>query len=127
MKVTYSAAIPSKYKVGMWAFVLHRISGLVIVAYGIAHLIVISASTVNGAFDRIMEAFHVPWVIALELLLIAAVLYHILNGVRLLLFDMGWGVREQKSLFWGLMGLGVVVMVFATNALLPLIAGRSLF
>jgi len=66
-------------------------------------------------------------VIALELLLIAAVLYHLLNGLRLLLFDLGIGMRRQKPLFWGLMVTGLVVMVFAVDQLLPLIAGRGLF
>ncbi|MEW6033589.1 MAG: succinate dehydrogenase, cytochrome b556 subunit [Chloroflexota bacterium] len=127
MKVTYSSAVPDKYKVGMWAFVLHRISGLVIALYGVAHLVVVSTAAVDGAFDRVMEAFHMPWVIALELLLIAAVLYHLLNGFRLLLFDIGVGVRQQKPLFWGLMGLGVVLMLFIADAILPLVLGRGIF
>lgn len=123
MKMNYSSAVPSRYKVGMWAFVLHRITGVVIALYGVAHLIVISTSMVNGKFDSVMEAFHTPLVIALELVLIGVVLYHTLNGFRLLLFDIGIGVRRQKPLFWGLMAAGVVVMAFAVQALLPLIAG----
>jgi len=51
------------------------------------------------------------------------VLYHLLNGLRLLLFDVGIGIKSQQPLFWGLMGVGVVLMAFAIRALLPLIAG----
>lgn len=120
---TYASANPAKYKVGMWAFVLHRLSGLVLVLYLVAHLIVISTATINGKFDRVMDLFYLPWVIALELVLIAAVLYHLLNGVRLLLFDVGIGIKSQKPLFWGLMVVGVALMAFATRALWPLIAG----
>jgi succinate dehydrogenase / fumarate reductase cytochrome b subunit len=127
VKVNYANVTPDKYKVGMWAFMLHRISGLIIALYGILHLVVISSSTVSGGFDRVMELFHTPVVIVLELLLIAAVLYHLLNGLRLLLFDLGIGIRRQKLLFWELMIVGVVAMFFAVNALLPLIIGRAMF
>ena len=49
MKI-YASANPAKYKVGMWAFVLHRLSGLVLVLYLVAHLIVISTATIGGKF-----------------------------------------------------------------------------
>lgn len=122
---TYASANPAKYKVGMWAFVLHRLTGLGIAAYLVAHLIVISTAAVFGtlSFDRIMETLHKPWVIVLEIVLIGAVLYHLLNGLRLLLFDVGVGVRSQKPIFWSFMGVGALAMVFAVVALWPLIAG----
>lgn len=122
MKVLASA-YPAKYKVGMWAFVLHRISGLLIALYLMAHLVVISTAAVIGhaTFDDLMETLHKPWVIVLELVLIGAVLYHLLNGVRLLLFDIGIGVRAQKPIFWAFMVLGVILMVFSTIALWSLI------
>lgn len=122
MKVLASA-YPAKYKVGMWAFVLHRVSGLVIALYLVVHIAVISTAAVSGnlAFNNLMDTMHLPWVVALELGLIGVVLYHLLNGVRLLLFDIGIGVRQQKPIFWGLMVLGVVLMVFSTMALWSLI------
>ncbi|MBI2854672.1 MAG: succinate dehydrogenase, cytochrome b556 subunit [Chloroflexi bacterium] len=127
MKAIYSSAVPDKYKFGMWAFVLHRVSGLVIAAYGVAHIIVISTSMFGGTFDTVMENLHKPWVVSLELLLILAVLYHGLNGIRLLLFDIGIGIRQQKPLFWGLMSMGVIIAIFVANAMMPSITGGSLF
>ncbi|MBI2858021.1 MAG: succinate dehydrogenase, cytochrome b556 subunit [Chloroflexi bacterium] len=122
---TLAAANPAKYRVGMWAFVLHRLTGLVVGLYLMAHIIVISTAAVAGklSFDNLMEAMRVPWIIVLELVLIAAVLYHLLNGVRLLLFDMGIGARQQKSIFWAFMVVGVGVMAWLTAITWPLIAG----
>lgn len=121
----FASAYPAKYKVGMWAFVLHRLTGIGVALYLVAHMIVISTAAVSGtlSFDGVMETLRRPWVIALELVLIAAVLYHLLNGFRLLLFDVGVGIRSQKPLFWGLMAAGAVTMAFATAALWPLMAG----
>ena len=122
MKI-YASANPAKYKVGMWAFVLHRLSGLLLVLYLVAHLVVISTATISGKFDAVMDLFYKPWVIAMELALIAVVIYHLLNGIRLLLFDLGVGIKNQKSIFWSLMVVGVVMVAFATRALWPLIVG----
>jgi len=107
----------------MWAWVLHRISGVVIALYGIAHLWVISNSRIRegAGFDHIMEFFERPWLLAMELLLLWAVLYHTFNGFRILLFDLGIGIRVQKPLFWGLMALAVLIQAAGTYALLPYI------
>jgi succinate dehydrogenase / fumarate reductase cytochrome b subunit len=106
---------------------MHRISGAAIALYGMAHLVVISYGLAGGrAFDRIMELFQTPLFLALELLLLAAVIYHMLNGLRIILFDLGVGIRRQKPLFWGLMGLGAVAMTLAVAALWPFLLGQPL-
>ena len=33
-------------------------------------------------------------------MLVAAVLYHALNGVRILLMDLGIGIKRHKAVFW---------------------------
>jgi len=109
-----------RYRVGAWAFLLHRITGVIIALYGIAHVLVIGTALRGGeSFDRIMERLHQPWVLALELLLIAAILYHILNGFRLSLFDLGLGVTRQKAIFWWLMALGAAIMGVTVAITLP--------
>lgn len=109
-----------RYRVGAWAFLLHRITGIVLAFYGIAHIFVIGTA-LRGAenFNRIMERFHQPWVLALELLLIGAIIYHALNGFRLSLFDLGIGVTRQKVIFWWLMALGAMLMVATVLITLP--------
>src|SRR3990172_4099270 len=96
---------PRRYKMGMWVWIIHRVTGVLIVLYAIAHLWVVSNARGDGGdrFDRIIELFNKPYVKALELVLLAAILYHAINGLRIFLFDLGIGVRVQKQLFWGLM------------------------
>jgi succinate dehydrogenase / fumarate reductase, cytochrome b subunit len=98
---------------GMWAWLLFRISGLVLVFYLGAHIIVIS----TGHFDKLdslMRSFDNPLMVLLDLALVVAVLYHALNGVRIILMDLGIGIRKHKIMFWSAMA--VVVVCFAVFA-----------
>jgi succinate dehydrogenase / fumarate reductase cytochrome b subunit len=47
-----------------------------------------------------------------EIALLGAILYHAMNGARLLCVEWGTGYRVQKRLFWWVMGIGVVLFVF---------------
>jgi len=109
---------PTKVKVGFWAWLLHRITGLAIILYLLMHLVVISSVLWGtGSFDAVMAFLKRPWFAAGELLLVTAVIYHGLNGLRIILFDLGVGVRHQKALFWGaflltLAGFGWALTIF---------------
>jgi len=102
--------------VGMWAWLFHRVSGLVLVLYLFAHIAVISQARLRGAagFDSLFKTLESPFFVILDLALIAAVLYHGLNGIRVLLFDLGVGIRQHKSLWWAAVAGGVASLaVFA--------------
>jgi succinate dehydrogenase / fumarate reductase, cytochrome b subunit len=104
---------------GMWAWLLFRIAGIVLVVYLFAHIGVISTarlggrSTLNSAFDL----FDHPLFVLLDLLLVWAVLFHALNGVRILLMDFGLGIHRHKAVFWGCMAIAVLTLgLFALKA-----------
>ena len=117
---------PARYAVGAWAFTLHRIAGVTIAVYGLAHLIVISLANWGGPFESLMRLFESPVFLLAELLLVAAILFHALNGLRIILFDLGIGIERQKGLFWGLMALGVVIFAIFASVIAPYILGRSM-
>ncbi len=98
---------------GMWAWLLFRISGLILVLYLGAHIIIISTGQL-GTLNKWMEAFDTPVLVLLDLALVVAVLYHALNGVRIILMDFGVGVHRHKIMFWSAMA--VVVICFAVFA-----------
>jgi succinate dehydrogenase / fumarate reductase cytochrome b subunit len=105
--------------IGMWAWVLFRISGLVLVFYLFAHIWVISQGRVGGPeqLDELFELFDKPLLVFLDLMLVAAVLYHALNGVRIILMDLGVGIRQHKAIFWVCMAAAAVTFgVFAYKA-----------
>ena len=99
---------------GMWAWLLFRISGLILVFYLGAHIIVISTSQFGvggGTFDNVMNFLDHPVAIVLDVALVVAVLYHALNGVRIILMDLGVGIHRHKVIFWSAMAVVVVCFV----------------
>ncbi len=110
------------YRTGTWAWVLHRVSGLLILAYLYFHLIVLSSDVWfkgSADFNRVVGELTAPPFLVADLLLFVVVLYHALNGIRIMLLDLGYGIRHQRQVFWGLMGVGALVMAAASVALLP--------
>lgn len=104
---------------GMWAWILFRVSGIVLVLYLFAHIWVISQGRIGGPdqLDRLFEFFDRPLLVLLDLMLVAAVLYHALNGVRIILMDLGVGVHRHKAIFWVCMVVAAAALgVFAARA-----------
>jgi len=103
---------------GMWAWILHRITGLGLVFYILLHTVLMGSSLLSGkeGFDATLSVLmsH-PVFEILDILLVGAVLYHGLNGIRILLFDLGVGVSisAQKNIFWTFMGAGAVAWLWS--------------
>jgi len=103
---------PTNMKTGMWAWVGHRLTGLVLVAYVFMHLSFITqASLSHEKFDSLMEIVEKPLFVLLDFVLVCAVIYHAMNGLRVVLFDMGIGIRRQKLIFWIMMAISVAIIV----------------
>jgi succinate dehydrogenase / fumarate reductase cytochrome b subunit len=104
--------------VGQWSWLIHRLTGLGILLFLIIHVVdtffvvafpalydhtvAIYGGTISGVGEGI-NGYYWPlrWAFRLgELGLIASVLFHALNGVRIVLLDF-WpkGVMYQKQLF----------------------------
>ena len=100
--------------VGMLAWLLHRISGLVLSAYLLFHIWDLRAAQRGAqAFDEVLAGFQSPVRRVMGLLLLLALLFHSLNGIRLLLFDAGKGLHQQRQLFWLAFGLTIAIFLFS--------------
>jgi len=105
---------PTNMKTGMWAWVGHRLTGLLLVVYVFLHLSFLSqASLSHASFDELMETMSQPLFVFLDFLLVCAVIYHAMNGFRVVLFDMGIGIRRQKLVFWIAMAVAAVIVLIA--------------
>lgn len=93
---------PRYYATGMWSHVLHRISGIAITVFLLLHIWEITSVVRGGAegFTAQMAGMAAKiWVIG-EWLLFLALTFHGINGIRLMLLDLGWGTRQHKQAFW---------------------------
>ncbi len=83
-----------------WEFILswsHRITGLLLVLYVWFHLITLSALNSPGDYDAKMALFSSPLVVFFEWLLAIPVIFHAVNGGRLMLFEI-YGYRDDTTM-----------------------------
>lgn len=98
---------------GMWSWVAHRITGVLTFFFLFAHVLDTALVRVSpNAYDEIIETYKTPIVNLIEVGLVGAVLYHALNGIRVILVDF-WekGARYQKQMLWAILGVWVLVMI----------------
>jgi succinate dehydrogenase / fumarate reductase, cytochrome b subunit len=100
---------------GMWSWVLHRISGATIFFFLFVHVIDTALVRVSPqAYNEVIGTYKTPIVGLMEAGLVAAVLYHALNGIRVILID-SWsqGPRYQRQMLWIVAAVFVVVLAAA--------------
>lgn len=98
-----------KVRVGMFAWMLHRLTGVALVGYLCIHVWGLKAITNPDAYNALITSYHAPIFKVGEFLLLGAVVYHALNGMRIVLIDfMGWSPNQQK-LFWSLGAIAAVL------------------
>ncbi|OMC09717.1 succinate dehydrogenase, cytochrome b556 subunit [Mycolicibacter heraklionensis] len=97
----------------MWAFALHRITGATIFFFLFVHVLDTALVRVSPeAYTEVISTYKTPLVGLMELGLVAAVLFHGLNGVRLILIDFWWqGTRWHRQMLVAVGVIWLVVMV----------------
>lgn len=98
---------------GMWSWVLHRITGATIFFFLFVHVLDTALVRVSPqAYNEIIETYKTPIVGLMEVGLVAAVLYHALNGIRVILIDF-WaeGPRYQRQMLWVIGAVWLLLMV----------------
>jgi succinate dehydrogenase / fumarate reductase cytochrome b subunit len=122
--------------VGQWSWLLHRITGLGIALFLVVHIIdtflvvaypaeydftvAIYGGTLAGTYYWPLRwGFRIA-----ELALIMCVVFHAINGVRIVLFDF-WprAVVYQQQLFWAVLILFAGIMLPVTFVVLSALAG----
>lgn len=98
---------------GMWSWVAHRITGVLTFFFLFAHVLDTALVRVSPeAYNQIIETYKNPIVNLMEVGLVGAVLYHALNGIRVMLVDF-WskGARYQRTMLWIILGIWFVLMI----------------
>lgn len=91
---------PRGRQVSSWAFILNRLSALGLTFYLGLHLAVLHKLAQGAqAYNDFVAFSQTPLIKMGEIILIAAVVFHGLNGLRLTLHAFSFGIRQQKKLF----------------------------
>lgn len=99
---------------GQWAFLLHRLSGLAILLYLLIHVFSIGSMIFGERFYMTIHRVYELPVFSIGLLLVATgVVYHALNGLRIIVMDFaGAGVAYQRPMWYAVMLLTVVAFAY---------------
>ena len=98
---------------GMWSWVAHRITGVLTFFFLFAHVLDTALVRVSPeTYNEVIETYKNPIVNLFEVGLVGAVLYHALNGIRVMLVDF-WekGAKYQRVMLWTVLAIWVVVMI----------------
>ena len=99
---------------GMWAWVLHRITGVAVFIFLLVHVADTAVVRISpAAYNQVMGMYHRPIMALGEAVLVAAVTLHGLNGIRVALIDLApQGARWQRAIFYAVLGVFAVAMAF---------------
>jgi len=103
----------------MWSWVLHRITGVTIFFFLFVHVLDTAMVRVSPQlYNQVIHGYQTPIVGLMELGLVAAVLFHALNGIRVILIDF-WsqGPRYQR-LILGIVGVVYLLLMVPVTVVL---------
>ena len=129
--------------IGMWAWLLQRLTGLLLIMYVIFHFGMIFTLAVDFIWGLSAGQFYnglIHWVNSpilpdiaplqfgdiginvqnifsigymIDIGVLGILVYHGFNGIRVVLFDLGIGIHRQKAIFWILFILGIITWLLA--------------
>lgn len=97
---------------GFLSFVLRRVTGVALVLYLLLHIWVIG-SALQGpeAFDTRLNFVQSDFFKVLEVALLAAVVYHAFDGIRVLLMNWFKITDKRKNLFYAVLVISVILVI----------------
>jgi succinate dehydrogenase / fumarate reductase cytochrome b subunit len=118
-------------RLGMYAWIIQRFSGLFLVIFVLTHITAIAQANfgiTSGAQAKIFEVLRNPfyaggfWSVVFDLLALGVIAFHGLNGIRIVLLDLGFGIRKHRLGFWVTMIVAIAVSAYVILLGLPLLA-----
>lgn len=111
---------------GQWSYLLNRVAGLAVLLFLAIHIL--DTSTVYffpDLYSHAIDLYRTTPVMLGEIALVAAVLYHGLNGYKIIYFDQRpdrWNERNSRRFFWGVIAASVLLWLPAAYLM-----GRALY
>lgn len=105
---------------GMWSWVAHRVTGVLVFFFLFAHVLDTALVRVSpDSYNRVIDTYKTPIVNLMEVGLVAAVLFHALNGLRVMAIDF-WskGTRYQRPMLYAVVALFIILMAGALPSML---------
>jgi succinate dehydrogenase / fumarate reductase cytochrome b subunit len=113
-------------KSGQWAFVLHRITGFLVFFFLLLHIVDVSLITRPELYDEVHAVYGNVLLRLFEVGLLAALLFHSLNGLRIVIVDFfPEALKSERSFFAAVMFITTALTVVGGYIIMkPFFEGR---
>ncbi|MCX6057133.1 MAG: hypothetical protein NTW69_03145 [Chloroflexi bacterium] len=122
-----------KYTFERYLYLAHRLTGMGLIAYMLLHILE-TANRMRGvvAWEGLMGLFALPLFKMIEYALFAAAVFHALNGVRLLMTELGFFLGRPKEPVYPYSSSikrhrPLTYIIMALASLIIILGGSSLF
>lgn len=114
VRVAMANLVSYRGQEGQWAFILHRLTGLGILAFLVVH--VLDTSTVfffPSHYEHAIEIYRtIPFMIS-EIFLVFSVIFHGVNGLRIAIFDLylpkNWEIQRHRRSVLGTLIIAILL------------------
>ncbi|HEX2038245.1 MAG TPA: succinate dehydrogenase, cytochrome b556 subunit [Acidimicrobiales bacterium] len=115
-------------KSGQWAFVTHRVTGFLVFFFLLLHIVDVSLISRPHLYDEVHQLYGNVLLRLFEVGLLFALVYHSLNGLRIVMIDFFPGsIRHEKAVLWAVSVLSVLLTAAGGVVIMwPFIDGRIL-
>jgi succinate dehydrogenase / fumarate reductase cytochrome b subunit len=103
----------ARLEVHRWAFYAHRVSGVAIFAFLILHLVDVGLVAISSElYDEVHALYGTLALRVFEVGLLAGILFHAANGLRLLVIDLvDVGARASERMLWLAIAVTIVLTI----------------
>lgn len=111
--LTITETLRYRGAIGQWSWVLHRLSGLGVVLFLTLHVVDTSWSVFYPQlYVEAIAVYQTPLFTIGEFVLVAAVVYHAINGLRIAIIDFKpvWWKYQQKAAVWVVIATIVILV-----------------
>jgi len=117
-------------RLGMYAWIIQRFSGLYLVFFILTHITAIAQANFGitkgiqaTTFDVLRNPFWAggPATAIFDLIALGIIAFHGLNGMRIVLLDLGVGVGRHRMTFWLTMAVALAISGYIIFLGLPML------
>jgi len=121
---------PRNMRLGMYAWVIQRLSGIYLVIFLLTHITAIAQANfgvTKGFQVEIFDVLRNPFwyggstAAIFDLIALGIVAFHGLNGIRIVFLDLGIGVRRHRLSFWVTMLVAIAISAYVIALGLPML------
>jgi succinate dehydrogenase / fumarate reductase cytochrome b subunit len=121
---------PRNMRLGMYAWVIQRLSGIYLIIFLLTHITAIAQANfgiTKGFQVEIFDVLRNPFwyggstAAIFDLIALGIVAFHGLNGIRIVFLDLGVGVRRHRLSFWLTMLVAIAISAYVIVLGLPML------